>query len=90
MRRVLGGEPLSVVVRLIVLSIVVGVVMAVFGFSPLALLDAVRIAVLRVYNMGFDAFGWLLRYFLLGAVVVVPIWLIGRFWSLLKSGRGGP
>jgi hypothetical protein len=28
--------------------------------------------------MGFDAIRWLWRYFLLGAVIVVPIWLIMR------------
>jgi hypothetical protein len=29
--------------------------------------------------MGFDAVRWMWRYFLLGAIVVVPIWLIVRF-----------
>ena len=28
--------------------------------------------------MGFDAVRWVWRYFLLGAVIVVPIWLIVR------------
>ena len=28
--------------------------------------------------MGFDAVRWLWRYFLLGAVIVIPIWLIAR------------
>ena len=28
--------------------------------------------------MGFDAVRWLWRYFLLGAVIVVPIWLVLR------------
>ena len=40
-----------------------------------------------IYNMGFDAIEWVFRYFLLGAVVVFPIWLISR---LLKvAGKGG-
>jgi hypothetical protein len=34
--------------------------------------------------MGWDAVIWLWRYFLLGAVIVVPIWLVVR---LLKAGR---
>jgi len=87
MHRILGGEPLSVVFRLIVLSIVVGIVLALLGLSPFELLDNVRVAILRIYHMGFDAFGWLLQYFLLGAVIVVPLWLIGRFWHL--TSRGG-
>ena len=84
MHRILGGEPLSVAFRLIVLSIVVGVVLALLGLSPYALLDNLRIAILRIYNMGFDAFGWLFKYFLLGAVIVVPLWLVSRFWALLS------
>ena len=86
MHRILGGEPLSVIFRLIVLSIVVGIVLALLGLSPFELLDSLRIAILRIYNMGFDAFGWLFRYFLLGAVVVVPLWLLNRFWHLLTRG----
>ena len=31
-----------------------------------------------VWDMGFDAVRWLWRYFLLGAVIVIPIWLILR------------
>jgi len=90
MHRILGGEPLSVAFRLIVLSIVVGVVLALLGLSPYALLDNLRIAILRIYNMGFDAFGWLFKYFLLGAVIVVPLWLVSRFWALLSRRPDRP
>ena len=87
MHKILGGNPLSVIFRLIVLSVVVGFVLALFGLSPFELLDNVRIAILRVYNMGFAAFGWLLQYFLIGAVIVIPLWLISRFWHLTSRGR---
>jgi len=86
MHRILGGQPLTVIFRLVVLSIVVGVVLALLGLSPFELLDSLRLTIQRIYNMGFDAFGWLFRYFLLGAVIVVPLWLLGRFWHLLTSG----
>lgn len=83
MNTLFGGRPLSVLFRLIVLSIVVGIVLALLGLSPVQLLENLRLAALRIYHMGFDAFGWLFQYFLLGAVIVVPLWLISRFWSLL-------
>ena len=35
--------------------------------------------------MGFDAVRWLWRYFLLGAVIVMPIWLIMR---LIRAAKG--
>jgi hypothetical protein len=30
--------------------------------------------------MGFGAFKWIWQYFLLGAVVVVPVWLVVRLF----------
>jgi len=35
--------------------------------------------------MGFDAVRWLWRYLVLGAAVVVPIWLIVR---LVRASKG--
>jgi hypothetical protein len=35
--------------------------------------------------MGFDAVVWLWRYFLLGAIIVIPVWLILR---ILRAPRG--
>ena len=58
--RFLGGTPLAVAFRLILLSILVGVVLAAIGF---------------------DAVNWLWRYFLLGAVIVVPIWFLTRLFG---------
>jgi hypothetical protein len=34
--------------------------------------------------MGFDAIRWIGRIFLLGAIIVIPIWLIIR---LVRAGR---
>ncbi len=85
MNRMLGDKPLSTIFRLIVLSVVVGVVLALFGMSPFELLDSLRVTLLRVYHMGYSAFGWLFQYFLLGAVIVVPIWLISRLWGMMNG-----
>jgi hypothetical protein len=76
--RFLGGTPLSVAVRLILLSILVGVVLSAVGFDPWNIIESIRRLFLSIWNMGFDAINWVWRYFLLGAVIVVPIWLITR------------
>jgi len=76
--RFFGGPPLAVVVRLILLSILVGVVLHASGLDPWNILDSVRRFFLHIWNMGFDAVRWVWRYFLLGAIIVVPIWLIVR------------
>jgi hypothetical protein len=76
--RFLGGPPVAVLVRLVLLSIVVGVILSAIGLDPGNILRSVERLVLHVWNMGFDAVRWMWRYFLLGAALVVPIWLLVR------------
>jgi hypothetical protein len=79
--RFLGGSPLSVAFRLTLLSILVGVVLAAIGFDPWNIIYSIRLLFQRLWELGFDAINWVWRYFLLGAVVVIPIWLITRLAS---------
>src|SRR4051794_18814411 len=83
--RFLGGSPLSVAFRLILLSTLVGVVLAAIGFDPWNILTSIRMLFQRLWDIGFDAVNWLWGYFLLGAVIVIPIWLLSR---LFGSPRG--
>jgi Family of unknown function (DUF6460) len=78
MHRFLGGSPLAVAFRLILLSILVGVVLAAVGFDPWNILTSIRLLFQRIYDLGFDAVNGLWRYFLLGAVIVIPVWLLSR------------
>ena len=83
--RFLGGSPLAVAFRLVLLSILVGVVLAAIGFDPWNILYSIRMLFPRLWGLAFDAVNWLWRYFLLGAVIVIPIWLLSR---LFGSPRG--
>lgn len=83
--RIFGGSPLGVLVRLILVSILVGVVLSALGLDPFDIWNSFERLFLSVWNMGFDAFRSVYRYFLLGAVIVVPIWLIIR---LVNAPRG--
>src|SRR3954451_18516933 len=76
--RFFGGPPLAVIFRLVLLSILVGVILKVLGLDPLNILRSIEDLIRAVWNMGFDAVVWLWRYFLLGALIVVPIWLVLR------------
>ena len=85
-RRFFGGPPLAVLGRLLLLSILVGVILAAIGLDPWNIVESVRRLVVQIWTMGFDVVRWLWRYFLLGAVIVVPIWFLVR---LAKAPRGG-
>jgi hypothetical protein len=77
----MGGTPAAVFFRLILLSILVGVVLSAVGLDPWNIIQSIRTLIRRVWELGFDAIDWLWRYFLLGAVIVVPIWLLSRLGS---------
>ena len=85
LNRFLGGSPLAVLAKLILLSILIGVVLSALGLDPLNVFASLQRLIRDVWNMGFDAVRWLWQYFLLGAVIVIPIWLILRF---VRAPRG--
>jgi len=82
---VFGGNPLAVVIRLTVLSIVVGIVLSALGITLDNFFYRLNVLLSRIYELGFNAVDWLLGYLVVGAIVVVPVWLISR----LFRGRKG-
>ena len=88
MERFFGGNPVLVLLRLAILSLIVGVVLAALGFSPFELIDSLRRLVERIYDMGFAAVEKAFRYFLLGAVIVFPVWIVMRVLKSLGRTSG--
>ncbi len=80
----LGDTPFRVLVRLLVLSFIVGLVLSAIGLHPLEIFDWLERLARRIYEMGFEAVREGLRYLFLGALIVVPIFLIMR---LMKMGN---
>lgn len=81
MERFLGGSPLSVLVRLIFISLLVGAAMAFLGLSPKGLLDSVVRFVRSITGLGFDAVREVGQWIVAGALVVVPLWLLMRLFA---------
>ena len=79
-RQFFGDSVAGTLVRLVVLSVVVGVVFAALGITPVNLIERLEHLIRNVLNMGFDAFNWAFKYFLLGAVIVFPIWFLMRLF----------
>ena len=74
----LGDSPIRVAIKLIILSLIVGFVMHYIGWSPRDVLDSVMSMFAWIWNLGFDAVLNSLEYLVLGAAVVVPVFLIMR------------
>ena len=77
----LGDTPIRVIIKLLILSVAVGFLMSIFGLYPQDILFAVRNFVVDLWNTGFKTLGRVGDYLLLGAVIVVPVFLVIRFLS---------
>jgi Domain of unknown function (DUF6460) len=86
--RFLGDTPLRVVIRLVILSFVVGLVLSALGLRPYDIYWWVRRAVLHIYEMGFAFFADSFDYLVAGALIVVPLFIITRLFKL--GGRRRP
>ncbi len=77
-----GGIPFGVFIRVVLLSIVGGVVLSALGITPGNIFYHIDLLVRRIYDMGFGAVEWAAQYFLIGAVIVFPIWFIARLFGM--------
>lgn len=76
--RFLGDSPLRVLLKLVVVSFLVGPVMSAFGWTPFDVIYGIRDFFERIWSMGFATLDRFLGYMLLGAAIVIPIFLVIR------------
>ena len=77
------------VFNLLIISLVVGLVLAFFDLRPEELLANFGEAVKSIFNFVVSIVEWVVPYILMGAVVVVPIWVIIVLWRFAVD-HGGP
>lgn len=73
------------IVKLVFISFVVGLLISFFDINPKELLANFGETVQDIFALVARFIEWSVKYILLGAVVVVPIWLI---FFLLSKARG--
>lgn len=86
--RFLGGSALSVAFKLVILCIAVGAVLTWLDVTPWDLIANARDALYDLFRRGRHVMGDLFSYLVVGAVVVVPIWLILRVVKSAPGRRG--
>lgn len=77
----LGGSPGRVLVQLLVLSLIVGFLLNYFDLTPFDLLAVIKRNIIRLWRSGFEALGEIGNWLAVGAVVVVPIFLVTRLFA---------
>ena len=64
------------IIKLCVASLIVGLLLGFFDIDPRELLAEFGDTVQKIFSIVASVVEWAVKYLLLGAVVVLPIWLI--------------
>ena len=81
---VVPGRLLDVVIKLLAASLTVGFVLALFEINPWSYLGPLGGLSQDAIALGARLFHWAWTYVILGAAVVVPIWLIYVLLTYLR------
>ena len=73
--------------KLIVASLIVGLILSLFGASPLTLLKGASESLFAVFDWLVGAVQWAVPYIILGAILVLPIWLVLLLVRLVRGRR---
>jgi hypothetical protein len=80
--RFLGGSPVAVFWRLLFVSLIVGAFLMWLDIRPADIFRGLTQLVNRIWGLGFDAIREVVDYILVGAVLVVPVWLALRLLNM--------
>ena len=78
MDKIFGGPIVPTLFRLAMLSFIVGLVLFFLGIDPVDLWRNFGQTIRDIWAIVVDAVDWASRYAILGAIVVLPIWIVYR------------
>ncbi len=76
----------STVVKIAVASLAVGLALSLFNIQPQDLMRNLGDTVVEIFNLMVDLLEWSVKYILIGAIVVVPIWLVRVAIRMTRDG----
>ena len=81
------GPILGTVLKLVIISVLVGPAMNLFGVTPDNVFDFLAGALQSSFHFAVDSLHWAFQYLLIGAAVVIPIWLV--IFLIKLAGKKG-
>jgi hypothetical protein len=76
--------------KLLALCFVVGLVITAAGIQPIDLWRDLGGTIVEIWRIFWDAAHWAVRYVVLGAIVVVPVWLLLLVFQKAAEARRSP
>lgn len=86
MNNIFGGSPPAVILKIAIASVCVGLLLAITGMNPMMVWEDAFATISNVWGLAIDWFTWAGGHFLMGAIIVVPIWLVIRLFDVLFGG----
>ena len=78
MDKIFGGPIVPTLLRLAILSFIVGLTLFFLGIDPVDLWRNFGKTIREAWTFVVEAIEWASQYAILGAIVVLPIWIIYR------------
>lgn len=78
----------STIVKIAIASLLVGFALSFFGITPQSVLEGLGETVQDLFEVALSFLRWAMKYILIGAVVVIPIWLVFFLWRVARGRRG--
>jgi hypothetical protein len=85
LERFLGGTPANVLVRLLFVSLIVGAFLMWLDIRPADIYRGIADTIDHIWGLGFGAIREVADYILVGAVLVVPVWLVIRLLNMRNT-----
>jgi predicted acyltransferase len=82
------SNPIGTIIKLLVASLIVGWILKALNLDASDLLDSLGGFADTLMNIFAGFVGWAAGPILVGAVIVVPIWLIRVIWKRAAERRG--
>ena len=76
----------STAIKIAVASLGVGLILSLFDIKPQDLMRNLGETVVEIFNLMVGVVEWSVPYILIGAIVVVPIWLIRVAIRMTRDG----
>ncbi len=85
MAKLNSNTVVSTIIKVLIVSLLVGFALTLFDITPQQLLANVGGTVQSIFQVGVSMVEWAVPYILLGAVIVVPIWVVVKLWAVVKN-----
>ncbi len=76
---------ISTLTRLVIGSLLLGLLLSAFSVSPRNLLKGLGSTALEIFDAIAGIMEWAVEYILIGAIVVVPVWLVIKAWRAFRG-----